>query len=208
MKILLYISWFITIVCRKIALKYAHWYTISLCRYHGATFGSHSTFNGKSYVTLCKGAKFCVGKEFICNSGPHFSIDNLSYSKIFIAPNAELSIGDYSGISNTSIYCKHNITIGHHVNIGAGCLIMDSDFHSLHVEARENREIDVQMAKTAPITIEDGVFIGARSTITKGVRIGYGSVVAAGSVVTKDIPARQLWGGCPAKFIKSLSTRE
>lgn len=62
----------------------------------------------------------------------------------------------------------------------------------------------MQNAKTAPIVIGDYVFIGARCMILKGVTIGDRSIVAAGSVVTKSIPADELWGGVPAKFIKKL----
>ena len=57
---------------------------------------------------------------------------------------------------------------------------------------------------TAPICIGEDVFIGANSTILKGVTIGDRSIVASGSVVTKSIPSDQLWGGNPAKKIRDL----
>ncbi len=53
-----------------------------------------------------------------------------------------------------------------------------------------------------PPVIEDGVWIGARAVILRGVRISSGAVVAAGAVVTKDIPANEIWGGVPARFIR------
>ena len=52
------------------------------------------------------------------------------------------------------------------------------------------------------MVIEDEVWIGANSVILQGVTVGYGSVVAAGAVVTKDIPKMEIWGGVPAKKIK------
>jgi len=58
--------------------------------------------------------------------------------------------------------------------------------------------------KSAPIVIEDGAFVGGSSLIMKGVTIGRHSIVAAGSVVTKDIPPNEIWGGNPAKFIRKL----
>ena len=56
--------------------------------------------------------------------------------------------------------------------------------------------------KTSPIVIEDDVFIGANSIICKGVHIGARSIIAAGSVVVKDIPRDEVWGGNPARFIR------
>ena len=79
---------------------------------------------------------------------------------------------------------------------------MDTNFHSTDWRKREHREEDVADAKTAPVVIEDYVFIGARGIICKGVRIGEHSIIAAGSVVVKDIPANCIAGGNPCKVIK------
>ena len=87
---------------------------------------------------------------------------------------------------------------------------MDSDAHSLDWRVRRSREvvkgvsIDVLTAATAPIVIEDDVFIGTQSIILKGVVIGARSIIAAGSVVTKSIPPDCLAGGCPCYIIKHL----
>ena len=64
--------------------------------------------------------------------------------------------------------------------------------------------LEIQNAKTAPIRIGNHVFIGARCIIGKGITIGEKSIVAAGSVVTKNIPPKEMWGGNPAKFIKPI----
>jgi len=92
------------------------------------------------------------------------------------------------------------------VNIGAGCLIFDSNFHcpDWRIRGSGNREEDVNSAKTASVYIGNYVFIGARCIICKGVHIGDKSIVAAGSVVVKDIPAGEIWGGNPAHFIKRI----
>ena len=88
--------------------------------------------------------------------------------------------------------------IGAHCNIGSHTIIIDNDFHRLDPERRN------EMPDSAPIILEDNVWIGVRAVILRGVTIGAGSVIAAGSVVVKDVPARTLAGGVPAKVIRSL----
>lgn len=157
-------------------------------------------FVGKQ-VDLTILGKFSFGKSLVLNDT---GIDLPNRTQIVVQEKGELSFGNFSGISSTSIYCKEKITIGNHVNIGAGCLIMDSNFHSLDWELRSNRETDCINAQNAPVHIEDYAFIGARSIICKGVTIGQRSIVAAGSVVVTDIPSDQIWGGNPATFIKMI----
>lgn len=144
---------------------------------------------------------FIFGNNLIINT---IGVDIFTNSHIVVCQNAILSIGSNSGITSTAIYCAEKIEIGNYVNIGAGCLVMDTNFHSTNWEIRMDREKDIINAKTAPVKIDDFVFIGARSIICKGVHIGEKSLVAAGSVVVKDIPAGELWEGNPAKFIKKI----
>lgn len=144
---------------------------------------------------------FIFGNNLIINT---IGVDIFTNTHIVVCPNAILSIGNNSGITSTTIYCAEKIEIGNYVNIGAGCLVMDTNFHSTNWEIRMDRKKDIINAKTAPVKIDDFVFIGARSIICKGVHIGEKSLVAAGSVVVKDIPAGELWGGNPAKFIKKI----
>jgi len=118
--------------------------------------------------------------------------------------NGKISFGNFSGCSFATLSSRSSITIGHYVFIGANTKIYDHDFHPVSSELRRSgKERDYIVAK--PVVIEDDVFIGAESIILKGVTLGKGAVVAAGSVVTKDIPAGEIWGGNPAKFIKKLT---
>ena len=91
--------------------------------------------------------------------------------------------------------------------------IHDSSYHSLdanvrHNEIHERFDRGLRMPNTqavnASVIIEDDVWIGLKSTILKGVTIGRGAVVAAGSVVTKDVPPFTLVAGNPARFIREL----
>lgn len=167
--------------------------------------GKGINFNGYAILNFSNKASIKIGKYFLCNSGVYCAIDNLKYSKIIVHKNAILNIGDYSGISNTVIQCYDNISIGNYVNIGAGTIIFDSNFHSTNWQDREDRTLDISRAKTAPIIIKDYVFIGARSIICKGVTIGSKSMICTGSVVVCDIPDCEIWGGNPARFIKKIT---
>lgn len=160
-------------------------------------------FKGFCRIRLVGEAK--IGDGFICNSGPIFSMTACTRSKIDVGPNGKIEIGIQSGISNTTISCAKHIVIGNYVNVGDGCLIMDSDYHSVNWQDRKDRLIDKQNAKSADVIIGDYVFIGARSIICKGVTIGERSIIAAGSVVVKDIPADCVAGGNPAKVVKKLN---
>jgi acetyltransferase-like isoleucine patch superfamily enzyme len=115
--------------------------------------------------------------------------------------NAALTIGDNFGMTGGSIVCAENIVIGNRVFMGANSTISDTDFHPIEAAIRNERPAD---GATAPIRIADDVFIGMNCLILKGVSIGNGSVIGAGSVVTKDIPAGVIAAGNPAKVIRSL----
>lgn len=167
----------------------------------GGYYGVRFRTLGQCIVYLCKYNKVKIGNNVLINSGPYFAADAGNYSKLYVADGAEFSIGDSSGFSNTIIACYNKITIGNHVDIGAGCYIFDTNYHSTDYRVRMDGRSDADV-KTAPIVIQDNVFIGARSVVCKGVTIGARSIVAAGSVVIKDIPADCIAGGNPCKIIK------
>lgn len=110
--------------------------------------------------------------------------------------NSRLVIGKNCGFSGTSIWCFDKITVGNNVKVGANVVIMDGDAH----------QDDPRAGKNAPVVIEDNVWIGANVMILKGVTIGRNSLIGAGSVVVKDIPANTVAAGNPCKPIKELST--
>jgi acetyltransferase-like isoleucine patch superfamily enzyme len=146
-----------------------------------------------------------IGKGTVLLGGDRYCVSSSNPNKFALWDNSELIIGQNCGISATSIACKFKVTIGNNVKIGSGCILHDSDHHSLDPTDRKNSGKDRENAKTGQLVIEDNVFIGANSTILKDVCIGKNSVIAASSVVTKSIPSNQLWGGVPARFIRDLS---
>ncbi len=118
-------------------------------------------------------------------------------ARLFVRKGGYLEIGANSRINGCHISASEKIIIGKNVRVGQYVLIMDNDFH--HVEDHFSD------GKKSPVIIEDDVWIAAKATILKGVHIGKGSVVAAGAVVTKDVPAYTLVGGVPAKPIRKLN---
>jgi len=123
-----------------------------------------------------------VDGDFSIYTGLHVSINT----------GATLRLGSGYINNNVTIDCFEAITIGHDVAIAKGVTIRDSDGHHI------NQNLDT----SSPISIGDHVWIGTNSIILKGVHIGDGAVVAAGSVVSKNVPENALVGGVPARIIK------
>ncbi len=114
---------------------------------------------------------------------------------------ALLQVGENFAMTGGSIIAAERIVIGDNVNVGANTTIMDTDFHPLDAQARR---LDSELGKTAPVIIEDDVFIGMNCLILKGVTLGRGSVIGAGSVVTKDVPPYTMAAGNPARVIGNV----
>ena len=146
-----------------------------------------------------------IGDNFVCTSGNMSNPMGANFrSYLRVNGGGQLSIGQNVGMSSSTIWCASKITIGDYVKIGAMCIITDTDCHSLNPMLRMNSKTDACNAKSAPVLLEDNCFIGARSIICKGVTIGANSIVGIGSVVTKSIPANQIWAGNPARFIREI----
>jgi len=129
---------------------------------------------------------------------------------------SSINIGDNTYIGGgTLIDCVKSICIGNDVLISYGCILADSDNHSITYSIRKKdladwkqRKHDWTTTNSKPIKISTGVWIGARSIILKGVTIGEGSVVGAGSVVTKDVPPWTIVAGNPARVIREIPENE
>lgn len=134
-------------------------------------------------IRLDANAKLYVKNNFsVCYGG-----------NISVFRNAELHLGSGYFNSDIKISCKKKIVIGNNVAISNHVTIIDSDSHVLTHEGYK---------MTKPIIIEDNVWIGTRAVILKGVTIGEGAVVAAGAVVTKDVPPHTIVAGVPGKIIR------
>lgn len=170
---------------------------------YNVQYGKNCTIHGHFGLTLAPNSHFQIGNNLYISSGKH--INPLSCKKeahISLNNNAILKIGNNVSMSSPVIWAHKSIEIGNYVMFGANVIIMDSDAHSLNYLHRKNNSIDMQNKRDAKIIIEDDVFIGMNSIIMKGVTIGARSVIGAGSVVTKSIPADCIACGNPATIIK------
>jgi len=142
------------------------------------------------------GKNICAGKNMhvICSANLPVNLScwesKQSQGHIKIGDNVLLSPG-------VKIASAESITVGNNCMIAAESYISDCDWHGIYNRTRPFR-------CSAAITLKDNVWIGFRSIIGKGITIGENSIVAAGSVVTSDVPANVIVGGNPARVIKQI----
>ena len=137
--------------------------------------------------------------------------------KIYVCENGKIDIGDYFYIGqNSMVGAVEKITIGNCVIISNDVRIYDNNNHPTSPKFREKMSMNGysndnwswRWADSAPVIIEDNVWIGQYSTILKGVTIGKGSIVATKAVVTKDVPPYSIVAGNPAKVVKKIDSED
>lgn len=117
--------------------------------------------------------------------------------ELVTAPGGVIEIGDQVFINyGVSISAHTLVKIGNRCQIGNYSLLMDNDYHQIGDKT--------MLGHSTPIILEDDVWLGARVIILKGVTIGQGAVIGAGSVVTRDIPPRSVAVGQPARVVKTF----
>jgi len=173
--------------------------------------GSHTVVDGPERIEVSPGGALRVGL------GPFGLTSEHDTSVIRVRPGASLHCDGVVSLQRgiRIVVDSGRLTIGHETNInglgtkilvadavtiGAGCTfswdvqVLDNDFHTMTVGG-------VAQPSAAPVVIGDRVWVGTRAVILKGVTIGDGAVVAAGAVVTKDVPAHGVVAGVPAKVV-------
>lgn len=166
---------------------------------------------------VSKNAKFNISNKFIINTqwNQKRTIKNVVPAMFFIGEYAQVKVNHFIAYAGSTIdvrkngklylgrgyinygahiECHNKIEIGENVFIAENVTIRDSDNHEI---LRDNYNMSEE------IIIGNNVWIGAGAKILKGVHIGDGSIVAAGAVVTRDVPKNTLVGGVPARIIKS-----
>ncbi len=125
---------------------------------------------------------------------------NVNRCRLAVKKGGKLIIGNNVRLNGPIISASNEIRIGNNCRIAPQVYLMDGDFHAV-----ENR---LSAGKSKPIIIEDDAWLATRCMVLKGVTIGKGAVVAAGAVVTKDVPPYTMVAGVPAKPVKQIKVKE
>ena len=164
-----------------------HWYVRMFAPFYQHR-GKHSVIHRSVRMDTPPYRKFSLGDYSVIES---YSCINNAVGDVIIGDHTRV------GLHNTII---GPVTIGHHVNLAQGITVTALN----HNFSDAGKRIDEQGITTDHVVIEDDIWIGANAVILPGVKIGNHSVVAAGAVVTKDVPPHTLVAGVPAKVIKQL----
>lgn len=145
---------------------------------------------GKKYIDF--GTGLTTGRN--CR----IEVNGIHEDKRLIFGN-NVNLGD-----NVSIRCAHKIVIGDNVLMGSRVLIIDNSHGNYSGVNQDFPDLPPNERKlsSSQVIIEDNVWIGEGAIIQKGVSIGFGSIIAANSVVTKNVPEKCIVGGIPAKVLK------
>jgi len=174
----------------------------SLHRLKNVSIGDDLHVNAGMKFYLHKEAKLCIGNNVTFYSQNDDYHMNMFAGVKLIAdrPGALIKIGDNTRINGSCIHAWKSVIIGNNCLVAANVNIMDSNGHPVSMNNPSERIMIHDQAE--PIVIEDNVWIGCNSIILKGVTIGEGSIVSAGSVVIDDVPARSIVRGNPAIVVK------
>lgn len=188
-----------------------------LLRRRSIWVGSRTIIEGAERITVSDGGALRIGvfplaissrhDTTVVRVGPTGSIrcDGI----VSVQRGARIAVGGRLGVGHGTnlngvgvrVVCSEAITIGEHCTVAWDSQLLDTDLHELTVGGRKR-------PVTAPIHIGDHVWIGTRALVLKGVRIGDGAVVAAGSVVSRDVPAHALVAGAPACVVGEVDAWE
>jgi len=147
--------------------------------------------------------------------GDHVSI--YAGCSIPLGVNATCTVGDFTLLNGALLMAEEHIEIGSHCLISWNVAIADCDFHPL--DAAQRRLDAMALApfyegrpprpklKTAPVIIGDNVWIGMNAVLLKGVTVGENAIIAAGAVVSRDVPANVVVAGNPAVIVKEFEAR-
>jgi len=180
---------------KRMYLVFRSWYADHFLRPQFAFLGDNGTYMKPWYVRV---------------AGPNISLGHCATvigdvdKRVSIAVWGRgpgqgcITIGNYALITpGVRISASDSIEIGDNCMIASGAYITDSDWHGIYDRIERN-------AEPAPIRIGNNVWIGDRATVLKGVSIGDNSIVGAGAVVARDVPANVVVAGNPARVVKQL----
>ena len=184
---------------KKLYLRYRHWYTEHFIRPKCDFLGDHHTFM-KPWYTVISGPNISIGRSATVISEPEQPVRIGVWGRE--PGQGRITIGDCVLISpGCRISAGSEIVIGDGTMLANGVYITDSDWHGIYDRIK-------RPADDTPVHVGRNVWLGDHCMILKGVTIGDNSVVGAGAVVTKDVPANVIVAGNPARVVRELDTSQ
>jgi len=170
---------------------------------NGIPWGRRWRFHGVPIIQKHRNSHMRFGDGFCLRSSVRSNPLGPNHPGILCTwlAGAVLEVGANFSMTGGTLCAAQKIVIGNDVAVGANTTIIDTNFHPLDPA---ERLACPSAGESAPIVIEDDVFIGMNCLILKGIRLGRGCLIGAGSVVTRDIPARVIAAGNPAHIIRPL----
>lgn len=183
-------------ICAKICVFFFTHLMRAKALLDGIDLGKNAVFHGMMKFVREANSTIFVGSNCEFRSSSTSNLIGIDRPCIFstILPDSSIRIGNNCGFSGTVIGCFDSIEIGDNVKCGANTLITDSDWHL----------DDPRAGLPKAVSIKDNVWLGEGCKILKGVTIGENTVIGAGAVVTKSIPANVIAAGNPCKVIKQI----
>jgi acetyltransferase-like isoleucine patch superfamily enzyme len=159
---------------------------------------------GFPIIRKTEGSRIILEKGCTLVSKSKYNYAGINHPVILatLTSSAVIKIGKV-GISGSSICAATGISIDDYSGLGANSSIYDTDFHPINANDRRNQQ-SILDAISKPVVIGKDVWVAANAIILKGVTIGDGAVIGAGSVVTSNISEKAIYAGNPAKKIKEL----
>ncbi len=198
----LFIGW--SVVCSKMSVLFHTAMNCLKLKMLGCSIGKGFKTDGKLWVWVQKKGAIQLGDHVKVNSRFGSNPVGLNHSSVFqCLGNGKISIGDHSGFSSVVLSARESIIIGSNVKVGGNVRIFDHNYHSLNFKKRRCPADDQADCRGRSVKIGDDVFIGTNAIILKGVTVGDRAVIGAGSVVSCDVPADEIWGGNPAHCVST-----
>jgi acetyltransferase-like isoleucine patch superfamily enzyme len=185
------------VTCRILTIRcYSFWTYLKYFLFSKISIGDRVKFFGIPKLINQNGGEIKISQNCTFLSKSTSNLIGINRPCILSThnPNAQIIIGNNCGLSGTVIGAFVKIELKENVRCGANTLITDSDWHT----------DDLRSGEASPILIENNVWLGEGVKVLKGVTIGENSVIGAGSIVTKNIPANVIAAGNPCRVIKTI----